>query len=228
MICSIVIHSQNVPSIGGIILFDIMVTYFGSGAIPVYAEIYPIIGDCAQGTVFDFDINRMITANLNGYETFIGQYFYAPGDVSGLGLSSAAIYVDAGPAIDDWWASCCDEFMFYNPWSRIGSPTVSWNTEFFERSDLNANLPVATILGNNYPNPFNATTTIPFELPMDSDVSLKVYNLSGQLVEVLVDDFMQAGNHFANWDASAYSSGVYFFKLDSGGNIFIKRMALIK
>ena len=226
--CGIVIHSQNVPSIGGIILFDIIVTNVGYSSIPVYAEIYPTVGDCATGTPFDFDINRLMTQNLPEDSTYVGQYFYVPGNVSGLGLSTAAINVDVGPAIDDWLSSCCDEFMFYNPWNRTGSSTVTWNTEFFERGDKDFNLPIATSLGQNYPNPFNATTTIPFDLVEAGNVSLKIYNISGRLIDIVMDEYLTAGKHTVKWDGTKYSSGVYFCKLSTGDEIKTMRMILLK
>ena len=226
--CNMTILSPNVPSIDGTILFDISVTNCGNWTPPVFAEIYPTIGDCVTGTAIDFNINRMMTANLNVGETYVGQYFYAPGDVSGMGLSSVALNVDVGPAIDDWYANCCDEFFFYNPWGRISSPNVKLNMEFFERNDMNANLPVVTALGQNYPNPFNATTAIPFDLAESGNVVIKIYNLSGQLVETLVDGYMDAGSHYVLWDASKYPSGIYFYKLWQNDFSLTKMMNLLK
>ncbi|MCP4633129.1 MAG: T9SS type A sorting domain-containing protein, partial [candidate division Zixibacteria bacterium] len=79
-----------------------------------------------------------------------------------------------------------------------------------------------------YPNPFNATTTISFDIVQEGDVNLSVYNLTGQKVETLIESRMQAGQHSINWDASVYSSGVYFYKLTTGNKSFTKRMTLLK
>jgi hypothetical protein len=79
-----------------------------------------------------------------------------------------------------------------------------------------------------YPNPFNATTTISFDLPVSGNVRLEVYNIIGRLVEMLVDENLDAGRHNIEWDASALSSGVYFYKLNADGNILTKRMTLLK
>jgi hypothetical protein len=94
--------------------------------------------------------------------------------------------------------------------------------------DPEAAMPIATGLKGNYPNPFNATTSISFDLAAAGDVSLKVYNLSGQLVETLIDDRMDAGSHVITWDASSYSSGIYFYKLTTANKVFTKRMTLLK
>ncbi|MCP4633841.1 MAG: DUF1566 domain-containing protein, partial [candidate division Zixibacteria bacterium] len=85
-----------------------------------------------------------------------------------------------------------------------------------------------TMLIGTYPNPFNATTTISFDLTKSADVSLTVYNLIGQEVEILLDGNMEAGKHNVNWDASFYSSGIYFYKLSAGGKVLTKRMILLK
>ncbi|MBD3170214.1 MAG: T9SS type A sorting domain-containing protein, partial [candidate division Zixibacteria bacterium] len=56
----------------------------------------------------------------------------------------------------------------------------------------------------------------------------KVYNLAGQLMETLVEGYMQAGHHSVNWDASTYSSGVYFYSLTAGDFSQVKKMTLVK
>ncbi|MBD3168673.1 MAG: T9SS type A sorting domain-containing protein, partial [candidate division Zixibacteria bacterium] len=89
-------------------------------------------------------------------------------------------------------------------------------------------LPFATMLHGNYPNPFNAATVIPFDLTIEGSVSLKVYNLAGQLVETLVDGYMNAGSHEIIWDASVISSGIYFYTLKTGGHTTTKKMNLLK
>ncbi|MBD3170161.1 MAG: T9SS type A sorting domain-containing protein [candidate division Zixibacteria bacterium] len=89
-------------------------------------------------------------------------------------------------------------------------------------------LPSEVSLFNNYPNPFNAQTTIKFDIPESGNVSLKVYNISGQEVETLVDGKMDAGQHSISWDASNYASGVYFYKLQTGDNVITKKMNLLK
>lgn len=89
-------------------------------------------------------------------------------------------------------------------------------------------LPNRIILLQNYPNPFNARTTIRFVLPESQEVQLTVYDLLGRRVEVLVDDYMQAGVHVVTFDASYLSSGVYFYRLEAGNRIETKRMVLLK
>ena len=67
----------------------------------------------------------------------------------------------------------------------------------------------------NYPQPFNPTTTIRFALPTDSKVTLKIYNLLGQVVATLADGVVSAGYQSAQWNASNNASGVYFYRIEA-------------
>ncbi|MBU0691005.1 DNRLRE domain-containing protein [bacterium] len=80
----------------------------------------------------------------------------------------------------------------------------------------------------SYPNPFNPTATIRFELPVMSDVSLAVYNVAGQRIETLVEGQMQPGVHVVTFDGSRFSSGSYFYTLMAGEFVETRKMVLIK
>ena len=140
-----------------------------------------------------------------------------------------SLSIEIGDAINSYQAQGCDEFIFYNPWSRLEiSPNISWaNAGWGERENLALNLPMITTLDRNYPNPFNATTNISFNIATEGNVSLQIYNLAGQLVEILIDSPMEAGYHSVNWDASAYSSGIYFYKLTAGDYVTTRKMNLV-
>ncbi len=90
------------------------------------------------------------------------------------------------------------------------------------------NVPSNFELSQNYPNPFNPVTNIHFSIPHDGNVSLKIYNVLGKLVEVYVDEFMKAGVYNAEVDASNYPSGIYFYRLTSGSFSETKKMNVIK
>jgi 5'-nucleotidase / UDP-sugar diphosphatase len=83
-------------------------------------------------------------------------------------------------------------------------------------------------LYENYPNPFNPSTTIKFEIPKSENVTLKIYNSLGQELSVLVNNFMNAGTYTYNFNAVNLSSGVYFYVLKAGSYSDTKRMMLIK
>ena len=83
-------------------------------------------------------------------------------------------------------------------------------------------------LEQNYPNPFNPSTTIKFRIPESSFVSLRVYNVLGKEVATLVSEEMNAGSYEVNFQASNLSSGVYFYKLESGNFVKTNKMILMK
>ena len=89
-------------------------------------------------------------------------------------------------------------------------------------------LPDEFSLGNAYPNPFNPITRIQFGLPVDMKISIDVYDMRGRLVETLIDRNMLAGYHSITWNASSYSSGVYFIKMQAGSNIRTQKLMLVK
>ncbi len=75
--------------------------------------------------------------------------------------------------------------------------------------------PLSYSLGQNYPNPFNPSTTIEFELPTDSKVVLKIYNLLGQIVATLTEGVQPSGHEIVEWNASSFPSGTYFYRLEA-------------
>ncbi|MBD3169366.1 MAG: S8 family serine peptidase [candidate division Zixibacteria bacterium] len=89
-------------------------------------------------------------------------------------------------------------------------------------------LPIEYGLNDAYPNPFNASAKIVIALPEASVVNLDIYNLSGQKVATLIDGKMEAGYHDVTWDASEYSSGIYFYRMNAGEFSATKRMTLLK
>jgi len=89
-------------------------------------------------------------------------------------------------------------------------------------------LPAVYSLSTAYPNPFNPTTTLSFAIPIDSEVSLSVYNLQGREVSTLIDGNMDAGYHSIVWDANSYASGVYFVKMVAGEFVNTQKLMLIK
>ena len=83
-------------------------------------------------------------------------------------------------------------------------------------------------LYQNYPNPFNPTTNIKFDLHRTSKISLIVYNILGKEIATLVNEKLSAGSYEVDWDASGYSSGVYFYRLITDDFIDTKKMLLVK
>ena len=89
-------------------------------------------------------------------------------------------------------------------------------------------VPQEYLLSQNYPNPFNPTTSIEFSIPEQSNVKIIVYDALGNQLDVLTDEFKSAGKYSVTWNASKYSSGVYFYKLETGNFVKVKKMILMK
>jgi len=83
-------------------------------------------------------------------------------------------------------------------------------------------------LGQNFPNPFNPTTTIQFTLPQRAHVRLTVMDLLGRVVATVVDGELEAGTHTSVFDGNRFSSGVYFYRLQTGSFVQTKKLVLIK
>ena len=94
--------------------------------------------------------------------------------------------------------------------------------------DPSPHIPAVFSLRQNYPNPFNPQTTILYALPKSSKVSLKIYNIKGQLVETLVNEFQQTGNYSVVWNAEDISSGIYFYRISAGDFKDTKKCIILK
>jgi hypothetical protein len=122
-----------------------------------------------------------------------------------------------------------------------GSPVIAHSGGFwdafvvkFDYSDItnvetDLGLPTAFKLSQNYPNPFSDLTLIKYALPGADQVTLKVYNIHGEKVKTLVDQFQTQGNYEIVFDATQLSGGIYLYELNIGNSILeIKKMTLIK
>ena len=101
--------------------------------------------------------------------------------------------------------------------------TVEWDSEGVDEVT-----PLTTRLHGNYPNPFNPDTRIDFSLAEPAQVTVEVFNLAGQLVTTLVDDFRQAGEYTVSWDGSNATSGLYFYRMQTTDYSVTRKMTIIK
>ncbi|GAB6283000.1 MAG: hypothetical protein STSR0008_17540 [Ignavibacterium sp.] len=104
---------------------------------------------------------------------------------------------------------------------------INWTNGITDVTDEN-NLPKEYSLSQNYPNPFNPTTTLSFAISQQSFVSLKVYDVLGKEVATLVNEEKPAGTYKVTFDAGKLSSGVYFYKLQTGNFVETKKMILLR
>lgn len=88
--------------------------------------------------------------------------------------------------------------------------------------------PQAFTLHQNYPNPFNPATTIAYDLPEAGNVTLEIFNIHGQLVQRVIQEFQTAGAHRIQWNAAGLSSGVYVYRIKAGVFSSVKKSLLLK
>ena len=116
------------------------------------------------------------------------------------------------------------------------TPPAAW---IYDRYDITAHIPVGAIdpgvsvasgfeLSQNYPNPFNPSTTIAYNLKQAADVTLEVFNVTGQKVATLANGRKPAGQYEVNFDAADIASGIYFYTLNANGQSLTRKMVLMK
>ena len=110
---------------------------------------------------------------------------------------------------------------------------TSWRQATFAPHDNRAARPQNYLLHQNYPNPFNPRTHISYQLPEPCRVSLCIYNVKGQLVTRLLDQYQMSGEHTIIWDGRdgcgiPVSSGVYFYRLTAGSFQSVRKMLFLK
>jgi hypothetical protein len=115
---------------------------------------------------------------------------------------------------------------------RIAAMDICIKDVTRENDRIEVPRPVA-MLNQNFPNPFNPSTTIRFTIPTAGPVNLSVYNVRGQRVNTLVNGHMEAGQREVVWNGvdsnnRTVASGVYFYKLEANGNTEVRRMVLMK
>lgn len=162
-----------------------------------------------------------LASNNNGADTLLT---VTPAAVDGI---LAGLGLNPGDSVVGKWAV----WAFLNGDSLKSAQT--FNITFKRNNPTGINqvgteIPASFALSQNFPNPFNPSTTIKFSVPKNGFVNLKVYDLAGKEVSNLINENLIAGNYEASFDGSNLTSGVYFYRLQANGFTETKRMTLIK
>ena len=112
--------------------------------------------------------------------------------------------------------------VFFNAWDFTNQKPAATGVE------QTGGIPLAYSLNQNYPNPFNPSTKIEYSIKAAGVVTLKVFNLLGQVVASLAEGKQEAGNYSVTFDASKFSSGIYFYQLTAGNFVATKKMMFLK
>lgn len=121
-----------------------------------------------------------------------------------------------------WWDA--DHLFDYTAYTQAIAPFAPPTAVALDQAPL----PAQTTLGPAYPNPFNTGTHLPYQLTTTAPVRLRIYDLAGQLVEDLVDQWQAAGTHEVTWTPDHTASGVYLYELRAGDHVLRRQMVLIK
>ncbi|HMK39011.1 MAG TPA: T9SS type A sorting domain-containing protein, partial [Bacteroidota bacterium] len=159
---------------------------------------------------------------------------YLTTETSGLWHTTTLTAASPSFALDATYPFRQPERVFFSPYT----PGEVWVTSF--GGGIMAGSPVTSIaaggrpglptgfsLDQNYPNPFNPSTVIGFRIPGSSEVSLTVYDILGERVATLVEGPKLPGAYQVNFDASRFSSGVYFYRLTADGTLLASRKMLL-
>jgi hypothetical protein len=106
---------------------------------------------------------------------------------------------------------------------RLKQIDTDGNFEYSKIIEVNIELPAEYELSQNYPNPFNPSTTIRFTIPEPGNVKLIVYNIIGEQIYELMNEYKEAGGHTISFNASGLNSGIYIYKLESNGHVETKK-----
>jgi len=159
--------------------------------------------------------------------------YYDESEMNGLNESGFELFKSADGSDDSWGGmggtvNTTDNYVEltgvadFSHWT-IGDVQSSLPVE--KETDY---IPTDFVLHQNFPNPFNPSTTISFSIPSEGFVTLKVYDVIGREIKTLVNEKRAVGKYEIHFDASQFTSGIYFYKLKSGNYIQTKKMILLK
>jgi uncharacterized protein (DUF362 family) len=176
-------------------------------------------------------LNGTVVYNYNSTRTFTGDEFYKEIVTINVQQGLNRLLVKSYQSVGKYTFSVniCDIQLnvLYKGNRVLGLKFLSTST-VNSVNDKHVSTISSCELKNNYPNPFNPTTMITYQLSKTSYVRLTVYDITGRVVTTLVDGEKAAGSYSIPWNASNISSGVYFYKLTAGNFSQVKKMVLIK
>jgi hypothetical protein len=168
----------------------------------------------------DSSLGILVTVNDNGdscdiYGNISMDPFFESGTPYSYYLQSSSPCIDAGMDLG---------FPYYGNAPDIGA----LESNFMGVDDFTDNIPTKFFLGDNYPNPFNQTTTIKFDLARTAKVNLSITNILGEEVRELCSDFLSPGSYVFQWDSQNASSGIYFIIFNADNYKKIVKCVCIK
>jgi photosystem II stability/assembly factor-like uncharacterized protein len=170
-----------------------------------------VLGGCCFGIPPDDRTLTVIKHTTDGGETW-----------------TPKLYVTAEGCHPEMILACLDFVDMNHGWAVGNSGMILKYNPTLQAPDEHSNLKPASFGLSTFPNPFNPSTTITYNLPRTGHVSLRVFDLLGREVAVLKEGFMEVGSHHVMFDGSSLASGVYFARLDAGRFSQTKKLMLLK
>ncbi|MBV6478753.1 MAG: hypothetical protein HGGPFJEG_01510 [Ignavibacteria bacterium] len=198
-----VFPAVTVDSSGGI-----NVIYFDQRNSPDSAQIY---------------LSRSVNGGDNWHDYLISDHKFLPKSISGAGSGNQGDNIGITNANNKLWPVWMDDHTgIYQVW------TASINIDEVGISQTSFEIPEHYMLYQNFPNPFNPSTKIKFNVPQTGNISLVIFDAAGREVAELVNQVMSPGSYEYSFDARGLSSGIYFYKMKSDGYSEVKRMVYLK
>jgi hypothetical protein len=190
-------------------------TYYPAGKNPRSVFATDFDGDGFN----DIAVANIVSANVSVFINYGDGTFQ---DAVHYGAGSGSIAAFAADFNGDGFN---DIAVANSSWNNISILINTHNTINIKNEFL---IPFTFTYSQNFPNPFNSSTTINFNMNEPGEVNLNVYNIQGQRVAELFRGIREVGEHSISWDASEYPSGVYFARLEAGGSSTTAKMVLLK
>lgn len=225
--------SGNAPDLNGINWFRLY--HFKSGNMTTRIDAIRFTGGQSnQLPIADAGPDQTVSDNGNGSASVIldgsGSFDY-DGEIVNYSWEEDSVVLGSGknPVIDLSVGTHNIDLIITDDGGATASDMVSITVEESVSIDEETAIPERYFLSQNYPNPFNPSTTIRYGLKENVRVKISIYNLSGKLMETIIDRPEVAGYHQVEWNAANVSSGIYFYKIDAGNKFrAIQKCILIK
>jgi len=200
-------------------------------------------GEIAMVVVNKGTIQRVISVNTDSIGTGTKYYIYSFTGGTDNGDFSSNVYINGeGPSSAYQWGPYEElfdipayaypienEIKFTSPARSVQMIMVEGGSNYISGIDeVNSETIHSYHLYQNHPNPFNPSTRISYQLPVNAFVTLKVYDVLGKEIETVVDEHQNAGNHSVMFNASNLPSGVYYYKITAGTYHNTKKLLLLK
>jgi len=182
-------------------------TYPYEGEVKPHITLPPV--DSALAIWIEKNECNPIPDTIKNENGIVGQKWATPGGKGDIVLYTIETCMHDWPVYDKYGISATDEIWNY---FELHTKIIETNIKEYNAHSV----PLDFKLYQNYPNPFNPSTRIKYKLIKSSDITLKIYNLVGQEIATLVNEFQPAGEYAITWQPKGLPSGLYFYKIQAG------------